>query len=68
MDTASDRTARAVRAQLDAMACPEYEVGLRDAERGTMVPRRWTREQLERSIPWLQRMNGRKPRQMILYT
>jgi hypothetical protein len=24
-----------------------------------MIPRRWTREQLERSIPWLRRMNGR---------
>ncbi|MDD4885336.1 MAG: RepB family DNA primase [Thiomonas sp.] len=34
-------------------------VGIRDAQTGLMMHRPWSRAELERSVPWLKRMNAR---------
>jgi RepB DNA-primase from phage plasmid len=56
----SDRTAGAVAAQLKAMACERYEIGLRDVRRGVMILREWTAEEVTRppAMRWLKRMNA----------
>ena len=36
-----------------------FEVGIRDAKTGQMMNREWSREELERAVPWLKRMNAR---------
>ena len=38
---------------------PRFEVGIRDAKTGQMMNREWSREELERAVPWLKRMNAR---------
>ena len=53
-----DRTTRAVSMQIAAMGCASYEVGVLDAPQGQMLLRTWTVPDLERSIPWLKRMNA----------
>ena len=57
----SDRTTRAVLAQIRAMGCDTFELGLFDPNAGdrapVMLPRVWDRETLLRSIPWLRREN-----------
>lgn len=54
----ADRTARAVRTQLQAMGCERYEVGLRDTAKGTMIPRTWSVAELEHGITWLKHANA----------
>ncbi len=53
-----DRTTGAVAAQLLAMACERYEIGLRDIRRGVMILREWTADEIEHALPWLKRMNA----------
>ena len=36
-----------------------FEVGIRDAKTGQMMNREWSREELERAVPWLKRMNAK---------
>ena len=52
-----DRSARAAMAQIRAMGCSEYELGVRDVSRGLMMTRVWDESQVERGIGWLQHMN-----------
>jgi RepB DNA-primase from phage plasmid len=54
----SDRTAGAVAAQLRAMACERYEVGIRNAQSGVMILRGWGAAEVEHAIPWLRLMNA----------
>lgn len=53
-----DRTAQAVRRQLQAMDCERYEVGIRDASTGQMMHREWSGPEIERNLGWLKRMNA----------
>ena len=53
-----DRTTRAVSMQIAAMGCASYEIGILDADAGKMLLRTWTVPEVERSIPWLKRMNA----------
>lgn len=56
-----DRTRRAVQAQIEAMGCETFEVGLfkPDALPGeaVMLPRVWDVDTLLRSVPWLRKEN-----------
>lgn len=54
----SPRTFRAVSRQLQAMACPEYEVGIRDRATGKMALRTWSPSEVLHSLPWLRRQNA----------
>jgi RepB DNA-primase from phage plasmid len=56
----SDRTARAVAAQVRAMGCPSYEIGILNAAQGQMRLRTWTVDVLEhrKTILWLRLMNA----------
>ncbi|PID65979.1 MAG: DNA primase [Gammaproteobacteria bacterium] len=53
-----DRTVQAVRRQLKAMGCKNYEVGIRDAETGKMMNKTWAAKEIEKNVPWLKRMNA----------
>jgi hypothetical protein len=53
------RTAAAVTRQLAAMGCRKFEVGIRDQVTGKMMNRQWSRAEIEKSVPWLKRMNAR---------
>lgn len=53
-----DRTAQAVRRQLQAMGCDHYEVGIRDAETGKMMNKEWPAGEVVKNVPWLKRMNA----------
>ena len=56
-----ERTRRATQAQIEAMGCETFEVGLfkSDALQGepVMLPRVWDVETLLRSVPWLRKEN-----------
>ena len=54
-----DRSLEAVRKQIAAMGVPLFEVGIRDAMTGKMLPRTWTADDLERSVSWWKRRNAR---------
>jgi len=54
---ARDHTREAMRGQLAAMGCREYEIGVRDPVRG-MLTRRGTASELEARVGWLQAMNA----------
>lgn len=53
-----DRTAEAVQAQLRAFGCDRYDVGIRDEQTSRMMNRTWSREEAEKAVPWLKRMNA----------
>ncbi len=53
-----DRTAQAVTRQLHAMDCPRFEVGVREAVTGKVVPVSETPEELIHSLPWLKHKNA----------
>src|SRR5262249_60019623 len=54
-----DATTEAVQAQVAALGCAPYEVGIRDSTRGTMtVHGPWTGEEVVQAVPWLKRMNA----------
>jgi len=55
-----DRTTLAVVAQLQAMACDRYEIGLRNIQRGTMILREWTAEEVTHPLAmrWLKYLNA----------
>jgi len=53
-----DRTREAMRGQLAAMGCREYEVGVHDPARG-MVTRRGSAAEIEARVGWLRAMNAR---------
>jgi hypothetical protein len=55
----SDRTVRAVSRQLQGMKAERYEIGIRDQKTGKMMQRTWSREEVEKSLDWLKRMNVR---------
>lgn len=55
----TDRTARGVSRQLQGMKAESYEVGIRDQKTGKMMQRTWNREEIEKSLDWLKRMNVR---------
>jgi hypothetical protein len=55
-----DRTTKAVRRQVAAMGCDQYEVGIRDSVVGKMMIRTWSPDELIKSIPWLRRMNAQR--------
>ena len=54
----SDRTTRAVAAQLRAMGCETYEIGVRDAVSGKMMQRTWSAAEVEQGVPWLKHENA----------
>lgn len=56
-----DRTAQAVAAQTEAMACRTFEVGIFDANAEKMITKTWDRETILKSVPFLkyQNMQGR---------
>jgi hypothetical protein len=41
------------------MGCRNFEVGIRDPVTGKMMNRQWSRAEVEKSVPWLKRMNAR---------
>jgi hypothetical protein len=43
--------------QVRAMACDQYEIGIRDVSRGVMMTRVWDAAEIERSIRWLKFIN-----------
>lgn len=51
-----DRTAEAVKHQIEAMNCSLYEVGIRDPEKG-MILKEYTPDQLIKAVNYLKRMN-----------
>lgn len=53
----TDRTMRAVVAQMRAMGCDRHEIGLRHAVRGAMFLREWTSAEIKHAVPWMKRMN-----------
>jgi len=57
-ETGRDRTREAMHAQLAAMGCDRYELGVRDPQRG-MMTRQGTAGELEASVGWLRAMNAR---------
>lgn len=56
--TRRDRSLEAIQRQVTALGV-RFEVGIRDAKTGQMMNREWSREELERAVPWLKRMNAR---------
>lgn len=58
-DFAADRTATAVRRQVDAIGVDLFEIGVRDAKTGLMMNRTWTRSEIVEGMSWLKRMNAR---------
>lgn len=55
-----DRTAGAVKRQLEAMGCERYELGIRDEASGRMLLRGpWNAAEVEKALPWLKRVNAR---------
>uniref|UniRef100_D5X3W5 DNA topoisomerase n=1 Tax=Thiomonas intermedia (strain K12) TaxID=75379 RepID=D5X3W5_THIK1 len=56
---ARDRSLEAVQKQMTALGVERLLVGIRDARTGLMMHRKWSRSELERSVPWLKRMNAR---------
>lgn len=57
--TRRDRSLEAIQRQVTALGVERFEVGIRDAKTGQMMNREWSREELERAVPWLKRMNAR---------
>ena len=55
----NDRTARAVRRQLQVMGCQSYDIGIRDAKSGKMMHRTWSAVEVQKNVSWLKRMNAR---------
>lgn len=55
---AIDRTYLAVRRQLEAMKCEQYEIGVRD-QQGRMLTRTWSTAEVLKSVPWLKRENAK---------
>ena len=53
----TDRTLQAVTAQLAAMGCPSFEIGVRDAGSGKMMNIDWSRDEVIAKIRWLKHMN-----------
>jgi len=53
-----DYTAEAVRAQVRAFGGDRFEIGIREENTGRMMNRSWNREELEKAVPWLKRMNA----------
>ena len=56
--TKLDRTYLAVKRQIEAMGCREYEVGIRD-QQGRMLSRTWDQKSLLKSVSWLKRENAK---------
>lgn len=54
----NDKTYLAVRRQITAMKCTDFEVGIRD-KNGQMMSRKWTDKELLNSVPWLKRENAK---------
>lgn len=54
----TDRTENAVLQQIEAMGCPRYEIGVRD-QKGRMLLRTWTPNELQKSLSWLKRENAK---------
>lgn len=52
-----DRTAQAVAAQVDAMGCATFEVGVFNAENGKMLTKVWDRETVLKSVGYLKYQN-----------
>jgi len=55
---ARDRSLEALQKQVTALGVERLLVGIRDAQTGLMMHRTWSRAELERSVPWLKRMNA----------
>ena len=53
-----DRTREAVRTQLRAYGAERFDIGIRDEKSNRMMNRTWSREEVERAVPWLKRMNA----------
>lgn len=53
-----DKTLQAVRRQLEAMGCKQYQIGIRDAVSGQMMHREWSVAEVEKNVAWLKRMNA----------
>ena len=55
----NDRTLQAVTAQLAAMGCPSFVVGVKDAATasGKMMNREWSRDEVLQHLGWLKHMN-----------
>lgn len=53
-----DRTISAVKRQLKGMNASSYELGIKDAKTGKMMPRTWTTEEVEKSVSWLKKENA----------
>jgi hypothetical protein len=54
---ATDKTTTAVMAQLDAMGCEFFTVGIHSQEKGQMMNRNFSYDEVIKSIPFLKRMN-----------
>jgi len=52
-----DRSQSAAIAQIRAMGCSRYDIGIRDVTRGLMMPRLWDASQVGSAISWLKHMN-----------
>ena len=54
-----DRTAAAVQAQVQALGCKAFEIGIRDQASGRMMNRTMTQDELNQNLSWLKRMNAK---------
>lgn len=52
-----DRSQSSAIAQIRAMGCSRYDIGIRDVTRGLMMPRLWDVSQVGSAISWLKHMN-----------
>ncbi len=56
---ARDRSAEAAQKQMTAMGVEDFVVTLVDAKLGKQEERRWRKDEVVKSMPWLKRMNAR---------
>ena len=54
-----DRTAAAVQAQVEALSCRAFEIGIRDQVTGRMMNRTMDQDDINRNLAWLKRMNAK---------
>lgn len=53
-----DRTEIAIRQQISAMGCQDFELGVRDVASGRMILKTWTSEEIVKSIGYLKHSNA----------
>ena len=53
-----DRSLEAIERQIAAMGSERFDVRITNVARGTGTERKWSPQELRRSVPWLKRMNA----------